>query len=173
MKQTLLFVCLLLCGESLYGYTPSEGSGGFSNGAPRARIKVTPQEIGLQTIHRAAAEAHIGFLADDALRGREAGTQEGHIAGNDIAAYLHTIGIKPLFDTYVQSFDAYCAERQQRKRFQVHPDSVAALQQGTHQKLSMRNVLGVIEGKNPQEIVIIGAHYDHLGMDVNLVGDAI
>ena len=34
-------------------------------------------------------------------------------------------------------------------------------------------MLGVIEGNTPQEIVVVGAHYDHLGMDGNLVGDAI
>ncbi len=28
----------------------------------------------------------------------------------------------------------------------------------------VRNVLGRIEGKNPDEIIVIGAHYDHLGM---------
>lgn len=40
------------------------------------RAQDTPQQKGLQTINRATAEAHIGFLADDALRGREAGSQE-------------------------------------------------------------------------------------------------
>lgn len=27
-----------------------------------------------------------------------------------------------------------------------------------------RNVLGMIEGENPNEVIVIGAHYDHLGM---------
>ncbi|MCL3782389.1 M20/M25/M40 family metallo-hydrolase [Prolixibacteraceae bacterium JC049] len=30
--------------------------------------------------------------------------------------------------------------------------------------LQARNVLGMIEGENPNEIVVVGAHYDHLGM---------
>lgn len=30
--------------------------------------------------------------------------------------------------------------------------------------LQVRNVLGIIEGNNPEEIIILGAHYDHLGM---------
>jgi hypothetical protein len=29
--------------------------------------------------------------------------------------------------------------------------------------IAARNVLGMIEGENPQEIVVVGAHYDHLG----------
>ena len=30
--------------------------------------------------------------------------------------------------------------------------------------MQVRNVLGVIEGNNPDEIIVLGAHYDHLGM---------
>jgi Zn-dependent M28 family amino/carboxypeptidase len=37
----------------------------------------------------------------------------------------------------------------------------------------MRNILAKIEGKNPEEIVVVGAHYDHLGYDEMLVGDKI
>jgi hypothetical protein len=29
--------------------------------------------------------------------------------------------------------------------------------------VSVRNVVGVLEGKNPDEIIVIGGHYDHLG----------
>jgi hypothetical protein len=32
------------------------------------------------------------------------------------------------------------------------------------QSVAVRNVLGRIEGKNPEEVIVIGAHYDHLGM---------
>ena len=41
------------------------------------------------------------------------------------------------------------------------------------QKLSLNNILGKIEGKNPSEIVIVGAHYDHLGIDPMLDGDQV
>ena len=47
------------------------------------------------------------------------------------------------------------------KRLEVHPDSIAKLKQEVHQKLSMRNVLGMIPGKNTKEYVIVGAHFDH------------
>ena len=137
------------------------------------RAQDTPQQKGLQTINRATAEAHIGFLADDALRGREAGSQEGRVAGVYLASYLQTLGLEPLFDSYYQPFEVYRAERQQKKPFQVHPDSVAMLRKGVHQKLAMRNVLARIEGKRRDEIVIIGAHYDHLGYDPHLDGDQI
>lgn len=133
----------------------------------------SPEQKGLDVINKTNAEAYIGFLASDELEGREAGFQGGRIAGEYIVSNLKTMGIDPLFDSYYQPFEAYNKERQKRGRFQVHPDSIAILKQGVHQKLSMKNILGKIEGKNPNEYVIVGAHYDHLGFDPMLNGDQI
>lgn len=133
----------------------------------------SPEKKGLETIGKTAAEAHIGFLANDELEGREAGFRGGRIAGEYIVTYLKLIGMEPLFDSYYQPFEAYNKERQKKGRFQVHPDSIAKLKKEVHQKLSMKNILGKIEGKNPNEQVIIGAHYDHIGFDPMLEGDQI
>ena len=132
----------------------------------------SPEKKGLDVINRSTAEAHIGFLADDDLEGREAGFRGGRIAGDYIVANLKSLGIDPVGDSYYHPFEAYHLERQKRgARWQVHPDSVAAIKQtGVFQKLSLNNILGKIEGKNPNEIVIVGAHYDHLGIDP--VGDS-
>lgn len=132
-----------------------------------------PVEKGLNVINKENAEAYIGFLASDELEGREAGFQGGRIAAEYIVSNLKTMGIAPLGESYYQPFEAYNKERQKRGRFQVHPDSIAQLKKEVHQKLSMRNILGKIEGKNPNEYVIIGAHYDHLGFDPMLDGDQI
>ena len=135
----------------------------------------TPEERGLEVINRATAEAHIGFLADDDLLGREAGTREGRIAGDYIVANLKSLGIAPLDGSYYHPFEAYHLERQKRgARWQVEPDSIVKIKQtNAYQKMSLNNILGVIEGKNPNEIVIVGAHYDHLGLDPFLEGDQI
>lgn len=133
----------------------------------------SPEKKGLQSINQATAEAHIGFLASDGLQGREAGFPGARIAADYIASNLQSLGIAPLGDSYYQPFDAYNKERQKRGRFQVHPDSIAELKSTVHQKLSMNNVLGKIVGKNPNEYVIVGAHYDHLGIDPMLDGDQI
>lgn len=133
----------------------------------------SPIEKGLNAINKENAEAYIGFLSSNELEGREAGFQGGRIAAEYIVSNLKTMGIAPLGESYYQPFEAYNKERQKRGRFQVHPDSIAILKQGVHQKLSMRNILGKIEGKNPNEYVIIGAHYDHLGFDPMLDGDQI
>lgn len=133
----------------------------------------SPEKKGLETINRENAEAYIGFLASDALRGREAGTQWGKIAGEYIVSNLKTLGVKPLYDSYYQPFEAYSKERQKKGRWQVHPDSIALLKQEFHRKLEMNNILCKIDGKNPDEFVVVGAHYDHLGFDPALEGDNI
>ncbi len=160
MKETLLTVVLcVLCTAGTHAASPQ---------------KPVPEKKGVETINRATAEAHIGFLACDELEGRESGRKGGRIAGNYLISCLKQLGIRPLFDDYVQPFDVYHAERQVKgKRWQVDPDSIAALKNGVHEKLALRNILGKIEGKNPDEIVIIGAHYDHIGYDPMLDGDQI
>ena len=66
-----------------------------------------PEKKGLDVINRANAEAYIGFLASDALEGREAGFRGGRIAGEYIVSNLKTMGIEPLFESYYQPFEAY------------------------------------------------------------------
>ncbi len=134
----------------------------------------TALEAGLGSINRASAEAIVGFLADDALQGREAGTRDSRIVARYLASCLKEAGIAPLYgDSYFQPFEACAKERQLRSRWQVHPDSIARLKQGTHRSLRMANVLGLIPGQRADEYVIIGAHFDHLGTDPTLEGDPI
>jgi hypothetical protein len=35
--------------------------------------------------------------------------------------------------------------------------------------VAVRNVIGIIEGNNPNEVIVIGAHYDHMGMNNGFV----
>ena len=163
MKKYLFLAAMLVLGAvNLNAASPKKG-------------KVTPEAKGVASINRATAEAHVNFLACDELEGREAGWKGGRIAGNYIISCLKQMGLQPLFeDGYVQPFEVCHAERQKRgQRWEVHPDSIAKLKQGVHQKLDLRNILAKIDGKNPNEIVIIGAHYDHLGYDPMLAGDQI
>lgn len=133
----------------------------------------SPVEKGLNSINRASAEAYISFLADDELQGREAGFHGSRIAAGYIASLLQSMGIRPLGNQYLQPFEAYRKERQKAGRFEVHPDSIGKLKQEVHQKLAMNNVLGMIPGRNTDEFVIVGAHFDHLGTDPALEGDRI
>ena len=134
----------------------------------------SPLGKGLQSINRTSAEAIVEFLADDELQGREAGMHGSRVAARYIVSCLKEAGIRPLDKNgYYQPFEAYAKERQQRGRWQVHPDSVAVLKQGTHRSLKMDNVLAYIPGKRSDEYVIVGAHFDHLGVDETLADDKI
>ncbi len=131
------------------------------------------EEKGLNTINQTSAKAIVRFLASDELEGREAGWKGGKIAGNYIASLLAQMGLKPVFEDYFQPFEAYRVERQKKGRLEIHPDSIAKIRQGVHQRFTMRNILAKIEGESSDEIVIIGAHYDHLGYDPMLGNDQI
>lgn len=145
----------------------------INTGWAKGNKKMSAEEKGISVINRTTAEAQVEFLACDELEGREAGVRGSIIAGNYIVSLLKQMGMKPLYENFFQPFEAYRVERQKKGRLQVHPDSIAIIKKGIHQKYSMRNILAKIEGKNKDEIVIIGAHYDHLGMDQMLNGDKI
>ena len=153
MKRDYLLLALLLVGNITFAQSPIERA--------------------LNTINRSSAEATINFLASDELQGREAGFHGSRVTSEYIVSLLQWMGVSPLAESYFQPFDAYRKERQKKGRLEVHPDSIVKLKQEVHQKLSMRNVLGMIPGKNTKEYVIVGAHFDHLGIDPALDGDQI
>lgn len=153
MKRDYLLLALLLVGNITFAQSPIERA--------------------LNTINRSSAEATINFLASDELQGREAGFHGSRVTSEYIVSLLQWMGVSPLADSYFQPFDAYRKERQKKGRLEVHPDSIAKLKQEVHQKLTMRNVLGMIPGKNTKEYVNVGAHFDHLGIDPVLDGDQI
>jgi len=136
-------------------------------------IAQKPVEKGLNSIGENQAKAIIGFLASDALEGRGAGTSAGNTVSEYLASYLLYLGIEPLGDSYFQPFDAYNEDFQKRKRYTIEPDSIVKYRDRVHRVLHMRNVLGMIPGENSNDYVIVGAHFDHLGKDANLVGDQI
>jgi hypothetical protein len=130
------------------------------------------KEKGLQTINKQSAEAHVGFLASDALEGRQAGHRGGRIAAAYIKSQLQAIGVSPCRETYFRHFEAYKADG--RKRYSVNPDSIAKWTTSKiYSKIDLQNVFGVIEGKNKFEFVVVGAHYDHLGIGEAVDGDSI
>jgi hypothetical protein len=91
----------------------------------------------------------IAFLAGEALKGRELGTAELDKAADYIAQQFRLAGLQPGGDghNFMQSW------RQ----------DVGA----PKGEITLRNVVGILPGKNPElamESLVIGAHYDHLGM---------
>lgn len=132
-----------------------------------------PLEKGLQSISEQSAKASINFLASDELEGREAGSRGGRIAGEYIVSMLRMMNISPLGDSYYQPFEACHNQVAQKGKWQVNRDSIAQLKKGVYKHLQLNNILAKIEGKRTDEYVIVGAHYDHLGIDPTLAGDCI
>jgi peptidase M28-like protein/PDZ domain-containing protein/peptidase M1-like protein len=93
--------------------------------------------------------ADITHLASAAFKGRELGSPELDIAAEFIAMNFQQVGLLPGGDD-----DSY---------YQVWQQDVGA----PKGNITMRNVIGILPGTNPQLVaqsLIIGAHYDHLGM---------
>jgi Tol biopolymer transport system component len=94
--------------------------------------------------------AAVRYLADDALEGRLAGSEGERCAGEYIAAEFRRLGLKP-----AAADGSFFQEV--RIASVTNPHAPA----GTG-----RNVLALLEGSDPglaAEVVVVGAHYDHLG----------
>jgi hypothetical protein len=93
----------------------------------------------VNSITKEETKTLVDTLADDTFEGREAGSRGGRAAGNLLMKEMEKHGLSPAGDgqTYFQTFNG-----------------------------SSRNVLGLLEGRDPdlkQELIVIGAHYDHVG----------
>jgi len=92
----------------------------------------------------------VDFLSSDVLKGRETATQGELVAAQFIRSKFIEAGIKPYFNTYFDTFES--------TRFK-----------GV-------NVVGFIEGSEPElkdEIVLLGAQYDHIGLGPKVKNDSI
>ncbi|WP_290963567.1 M28 family peptidase [Gracilimonas sp.] len=102
--------------------------------------------------------SHITFLAADQMRGREAGTAEEAAAANYIADLFRSYGLDPAGEegTYFQEFTINTA---------VLNNPHASESDTSGEKRLSKNVAGLLQGTgDSDEVIIVGAHYDHLGM---------
>ncbi len=95
--------------------------------------------VALDSIRQDELRQHVDYLASEKLEGREAGTQGGQAAGDYLIGQLMRLGLRPAGTdgAYTQPFGP-----------------------------NFRNILAVVEGNDPElheEIVAVGAHYDHIG----------
>jgi acetylornithine deacetylase/succinyl-diaminopimelate desuccinylase-like protein len=123
-------------------------------------ISINPIQVDAAKPRRALAElppvfsesrmlADITHLSSAAFKGRELGTPELDTAAQYIAKQFQQIGLLPGGDN--------------RGYFQTWQQDVGA-PKGT---ITLRNVIGILPGTNPQltgQSLVIGAHYDHLGI---------
>ena len=116
-----------------------------------------------ETIIASDLERHLNILASDSLEGRETGKVGQKMAADYIMNHFKNIGIPPYKKkTYYQKFKVKsgrhlckcddCDQSLIKKIF------------GNKSKIKGENVLGYIEGTDlKEELIIITAHYDHLG----------
>ena len=92
----------------------------------------------------------VTYLASDELQGRNTGTEGIDKAATYIENKLKSYNVKPYFETYR---DNYLAKGK-----------------------DAFNVIGFVEGNDPElkkEVIILGAHYDHIGFGKKVEGDSI
>ncbi|TVZ58867.1 peptidase M28-like protein [Flavobacteriaceae bacterium MAR_2010_105] len=96
-------------------------------------------------------EAIVSYLASDEIEGRDSGSIGIDKAASFIETYFNDLGVKPYYETYRDSFKI--------------------------KEIDAFNLVGVLEGHDPKlkdEVVLLGAHYDHIGFRAKPVnGDAI
>ena len=114
-------------------------------------------------------ERHLNILASDSLEGRETGKKGQKMAADYIANHFREIGIPPYKkDTYYQKFKV----KSGRHVCKCEDCDVGFVKQlfGKKRRIKGENVLGYIEGGDlKNELIVITAHYDHLGKHDSLV----
>lgn len=103
-----------------------------------------------QAITEKGITSTLKYLSSDELEGRKTGSEGIEKAADYIQTILRKSGVKPFFETY-------------RDSFQV-------------KGVTGYNIVGLVEGTDPQlkdEYIIIGAHYDHVGLVEPVDGDSI
>lgn len=96
--------------------------------------------------------ADVRYLADDRLQGRLTGTPGADSAAAYVARRFREVGLRPPAGGWFQEFT-------------VSPGAPLAAHLPRNPR--GRNVIGVLNGRDPalrREAVVVGAHYDHLGL---------
>ena len=107
---------------------------------------------------QARMAGYIRELTSEEMAGRRVGTQGEAQAALYLAKQLRYLGVKPAGEggTYFQTFtigEIVSSRMEQRMTLKHHSEGKKGISE---------NVLGVISGKS-EEVVVISAHYDHLG----------
>ena len=95
----------------------------------------------------------IRFLSDDRLQGRMTGSPGADSAAAYLARRFSQVGLQPAAGGWFQTFT-------------VGRDAPATRQAPSSARIG-RNVIGILPGRDPElrnQTIILGAHYDHLGL---------
>ena len=122
-----------------------------------------------ETITIVDLEKHLTILASDSLEGRETGKKGQKMAADYIMNHFINIGVPPYKgNKYYQKFKV----KSGRHICKCEDCDNGFIKQlfGKKKMIKGENVLAFIEGTDlKEEIVVITAHYDHLGIHENIV----
>lgn len=103
----------------------------------------------------------VSFLASDSLKGRDTGSEGERLAADYIVERFESLGLTPQGDSasYLQEF-VFIPKANPHV---MEVEDSTSIGMGTVKEVRGNNVVALIDNNAPQT-VIIGAHYDHLGM---------
>ena len=137
----------------------------------RAQADPTPGVVRRVDIMR-----QLSALADDSMQGRMTGSRGGVMAARFIAREMEAAGLTPAGDSgFLQHVPVGAADGNGRHSWLVLLDNFHTLPDGFHHVPAM-NVVGVLRGSDPvlkDSVVLVDAHYDHLGVGKPVHGDSI
>ena len=116
-------------------------------------------------------------LAADSMAGRAMGTIGSAMAARVIAAEFDDAGVTPAGTSgYVQEIAAARVRLPGGGSRIVGAQVAETLPDSAKEFLSDRNLIGIVRGSDPamaDEVIVVGAHFDHLGVEGSVDGDSI
>lgn len=166
------FGCALLLATALLGCRGDVPQDGDSVAAP------VPTLADDDTPREARIEAAMRVLAGDEMRGRRAATEGERRARDWLIGELERLGVAPAGeDGYLQPVPLMrVGEQGGNQRWTLPPEGVGIEGLADDERATAWNVLGLVEGADPElrdEVIIVGAHYDHVGTGAPVDGDSI
>jgi Zn-dependent M28 family amino/carboxypeptidase len=132
-----------------------------------------PAAAGTTTLDSAWAMSLLSALADDSMQGRGTATPGGDRAARFIADRMREYGLVPAGDSgFFQRVPLSASTDSTGKRH------LALVTSGETPEATVRavNVVGMVRGADPalrDQVILIDAHYDHLGIGPAVNGDSI
>lgn len=126
----------------------------------------------------ARVRAQLTTLAHDSMQGRRTGTIGAQRAARYVASMMQQIGLTPAGDAgFLQRIPLRATVNARGARSLAVLPSFAALDTvAADARVVDANVVGIIRGSDPvlrNEAIIVGAHYDHIGIRPAVNGDSI
>lgn len=129
-----------------------------------------PQDLSKEyasTITTSDLRRHLEIIASDDMEGRETATRGQYKAALYLAEQFEKLGLERIVDlgnykSYFQWFDVAVSGKSQKL---VGPTNDIP---NNYERKATMNILGFLPGKSKkEEVMIISAHYDHIGVNAN------